>query len=75
MPKGSASTASRPPEGGFTKRRNYGKTRRNPAKDCRGYKNYIWKNPYDYLKYIFEQAPLIKTNDDWAHLLPWNLHG
>jgi hypothetical protein len=23
--------------------------------------NYIWKNPYDYLKYIFEQAPLIKT--------------
>jgi hypothetical protein len=33
------------------------------------------KNPYDYLKYIFEQAPLIKTNDDWSHLLPWNLHG
>jgi hypothetical protein len=38
------------------------------------------KKPYDYLKYIFEQAPLIKaplikTNDDWAHLLPWNLHG
>ncbi|MDR2491638.1 MAG: transposase domain-containing protein [Spirochaetaceae bacterium] len=30
---------------------------------------------YDYLKYIFEQAPLIKTNDDWPHLLPWNLHG
>jgi hypothetical protein len=33
------------------------------------------KNPYNYLKYIFEQAPLVKSEDDWLQLLPWNLPG
>ena len=29
-------------------------------------------NPYNYLSFIFEQAPLIKEAADWKTLLPWN---
>jgi transposase len=31
------------------------------------------KNPYEYLKKVFEQAADMKPGDDWGRLLPWNL--
>jgi transposase len=31
------------------------------------------RNPYAYLKTVFEQAALMKPGDDWNRLLPWNL--
>jgi transposase len=31
------------------------------------------KNPYEYLKKVFEQAADMKPGDDWGQLLPWNL--
>jgi transposase len=31
------------------------------------------RNPYEYLKTVFEQAAAMKPGDDWAKLLPWNL--
>jgi hypothetical protein len=31
------------------------------------------KNPYEYLKKVFEQAADMKPADDWGRLLPWNL--
>ena len=30
-------------------------------------------NPYDYLRKVFTQVPLINSSDDWQHLLPWNI--
>jgi hypothetical protein len=30
-------------------------------------------NPYDYLRCLFERVPSVKTNDDFAALLPWNI--
>lgn len=29
-------------------------------------------NPYGYLKFIFEQTPLFKSDKDFEKLLPWN---
>jgi hypothetical protein len=31
------------------------------------------KNPYEYLKLVFERAADMKPGDDWGQLLPWNL--
>jgi transposase len=31
------------------------------------------RNPYAYLKTVFEQAAEMKPGDDWGKLLPWNL--
>jgi transposase len=31
------------------------------------------KNPYEYLKLVFEQAADMEPGDDWGQLLPWNL--
>jgi transposase len=31
------------------------------------------KNPYEYLKKVFEKAAGMKPGDDWGQLLPWNL--
>jgi transposase len=31
------------------------------------------RNPYEYLKRVFEQAAVMKPADDWGQLLPWNL--
>jgi transposase len=31
------------------------------------------KNPYQYLKTVFERAAEIKPDGDWSALLPWNL--
>ena len=31
------------------------------------------KNPYEYLKKVFEQAAEMKPGDNWGRLLPWNL--
>lgn len=30
-------------------------------------------NPNDYLRTVFERAPLVKTSEDWKALLPWNI--
>lgn len=30
-------------------------------------------NPYDYLFYVFEEAPKCRTMADWEALLPWNI--
>ena len=29
-------------------------------------------NPQEYLLKVFESAPLIRREEDWARLLPWN---
>jgi transposase len=31
------------------------------------------KNPYEYLKKVFERVADMKPGDDWGQLLPWNL--
>jgi hypothetical protein len=31
------------------------------------------KNPYEYLKKVFDRAAGMKPGDDWEQLLPWNL--
>jgi hypothetical protein len=31
------------------------------------------KNPYEYLKRVFELATEMSNNDNWDKLLPWNL--
>jgi hypothetical protein len=31
------------------------------------------RNPYEYLKTIFERAAKMSPTDDWEKLLPWNL--
>jgi hypothetical protein len=31
------------------------------------------KNPYEYLKKVFDRAAAMKPGDDWEQLLPWNL--
>jgi transposase len=31
------------------------------------------RNPYEYLKTVFERVAEMKPGDDWAELLPWNL--
>jgi transposase len=31
------------------------------------------KNPYEYLKKVFDRAAGMKPGDDWDQLLPWNL--
>jgi transposase len=31
------------------------------------------KNPYEYLKTVFEQAAEMNPGDNWENLLPWNL--
>ena len=33
--------------------------------------NYL--NPFDYLYYVFTMAPLVKNEQDWEALLPWNI--
>ena len=30
-------------------------------------------NPFDYLYYVFSKAPLVKNEQDWKALLPWNI--
>lgn len=30
-------------------------------------------NPYDYLRKVFTEAPLLSSNEDWQQLLPWNI--
>lgn len=30
-------------------------------------------NPYGYLNYIFSQAPMVRDNNTWENLLPWNI--
>ena len=30
-------------------------------------------NPFDYLYFVFTMAPLVKNEQDWEALLPWNI--
>ena len=30
-------------------------------------------NPYDYLKKVFTEAPMLSDREDWQKLLPWNI--
>ncbi|MDR2028457.1 MAG: transposase domain-containing protein [Treponema sp.] len=30
------------------------------------------KNPYEYLKKVFERTADMKPGDDWGQMLPWN---
>jgi len=31
------------------------------------------RNPFQYLKALFEKAPYVSSTEDWEKLLPWNI--